>query len=58
MAVQTLILEPNLLQRRLLVEFLARQPGMALVGVASSLEETWPCRSRGPDLVVADSAPL
>jgi DNA-binding NarL/FixJ family response regulator len=58
MAVQTLILEPNLLQRRLLIEFLARQPGMALVGVASSLEETLAlCRSRGPDLVVAGLGP-
>ena len=58
MAVQTLILEPNLLQRRLLVEFLARQPGMALVGVASSLEETLAlCRSREPDLVVAGLGP-
>jgi len=58
MAVQTLILEPNLLQRRLLIEFLARQPEMALVGVASSLEETLAlCRSRGPDLVVAGLGP-
>jgi DNA-binding NarL/FixJ family response regulator len=58
MAVQTLILEPNLLQRRLLIEFLARQPGMALVGVASSLEETLAlCRSLGPDLVVAGLGP-
>ena len=58
MAVQTLILEPNLLQRRLLIEFLARQPEMALVGVASSLEETLTlCRSRGPDLVVAGLGP-
>jgi hypothetical protein len=36
MEVQTLILEPNLLQRRLLIEFMARQPGLALVGVAST----------------------
>ena len=58
MAVQTLILEPNLLQRRLLIELLARQPGMALVGVASSLEETLAlCRSQGPDLVVAGLGP-
>jgi len=58
MAVQTLILEPNLLQRRLLIEFLARQPGMALVGVASTLEETLAlCRSREPDLVVAGLGP-
>jgi DNA-binding NarL/FixJ family response regulator len=58
MAVQTLILEPNLLQRRLLIEFLARQPGMALVGAASSLEETLAlCRSLGPDLVVAGLGP-
>ena len=58
MAVQTLILEPNLLQRRLLVEFLARQPGMALVGVASTLEEALAlCRSRCPDLVMAGLGP-
>ena len=58
MAVQTLILEPNLLQRRLLIEFLARQPGMALVGVASTLEETLAlCRSLAPDLVVAGLGP-
>ena len=58
MAIQTLILEPNLLQRRLLIEFLARQPGMALVGVASTLEETLAlCRSRRPDLVVAGLGP-
>jgi two-component system response regulator NreC len=58
MAIQTLILEPNPLQRRLLIEFLARQPGMALVGVASTLEETLAlCRSRGPDLVIAGLGP-
>jgi len=58
MAIQTLILEPNLLQRRLLIEFLARQPGMALLGVASTLEETLAlCRSRRPDLVVAGLGP-
>jgi len=58
MVVQTLILEPNLLQRRLLIELLARQPGMALVGVASSLEEALAlCRSREPDLVVAGLGP-
>jgi DNA-binding NarL/FixJ family response regulator len=58
MAVQTLILEPNLLQRRLLIEFLARQHGMSLVGVASTLEETLAlCRSRRPDLVVAGLGP-
>jgi len=58
MTVQTLILEPNPLQRRLLVELLARQPGMALVGVASTLEETLAlCRSRRPDLVVAGLGP-
>lgn len=58
MVVQTLILEPNLLQRRLLIEFLARQPGMALVGVAATLEETLAlCRSRCPDLVVAGLGP-
>jgi two-component system response regulator NreC len=58
MLVQTLILEPNLLQRRLLVELLARQPGMALVGVASTLEEALAlCRSRRPDLVVAGLGP-
>jgi two-component system response regulator NreC len=58
MAIQTLILEPNLLQRRLLIEFLARQPGMALMGVASTLEETLAlCRSRRPDLVVAGLGP-
>jgi two-component system response regulator NreC len=58
MAIQTLILEPNLLQRRLLIEFLARQPGMALMGVASNLEETLAlCRTRRPDLVVAGLGP-
>jgi two-component system response regulator NreC len=58
MAVQTLILEPNLLQRRLLIEFLARQPDMTLVGVASTLEETLAlCRSLAPDLVVAGLGP-
>lgn len=58
MTVQTLILEPNVLQRRLLIEFLRRQPGMALVGVASTLEEALAlCRSRGPDLVVAGLGP-
>jgi DNA-binding NarL/FixJ family response regulator len=58
MPIQTLILEPNLLQRRLLIEFLARQPGMALLGVASTLEETLAlCRSRRPDLVVAGLGP-
>ena len=58
MAIQTLILEPNLLQRRLLIEFLARQPGLALMGVASTLEETLAlCRSRRPDLVVAGLGP-
>ncbi len=58
MEVQTLILEPNLLQRRLLIEFLARQPGLTLVGVASTLEETLAlCRSLTPDLVVAGIGP-
>jgi two-component system response regulator NreC len=58
MEVQTLILEPNLLQRRLLIEFLARQPGLTLVGVASTLEETLDlCRSLTPDLVVAGLGP-
>jgi two-component system response regulator NreC len=58
MAVQTLILEPNLLQRRLLIEFLARQPDMTLVGVASTLEETLAlCRALRPDLVVAGLGP-
>jgi DNA-binding NarL/FixJ family response regulator len=58
MEVQTLILEPNLLQRRLLIEFMARQPGLALVGVASTLEEALAlCRSLAPDLVVAGLGP-
>ena len=58
MLVQTLILEPNVLQRRLLIEFLARQPGMALVGATSTLEETLAlCQSRRPQLVVAGFGP-
>jgi two-component system response regulator NreC len=58
MAVQTVILEPNLLQRRLLIEFLARQPGMSLAGVVSTLEEALAlCRSCCPDLVMAGLGP-
>jgi DNA-binding NarL/FixJ family response regulator len=58
MLVQTLILEPNLLQRRLLIEFLARQPGLALAGIASTLEEALVlCRAHSPDLVVAGLGP-
>lgn len=58
MVVQTLILERNPLQRRLLIEFLRRQPGMALVGIAATLEEALAlCRSRRPNLVVASLNP-
>ncbi len=58
MTVQTLILEPNVLQRRLLIELLRRQPGMALVGVSSTLEETLAlCHARRADLVVAGLGP-
>ncbi|MGQ9572053.1 MAG: response regulator [Dehalococcoidia bacterium] len=58
MTVQTLILERNPLHRRLLIEFLRHQPGMALVGIAATLEEALAlCRSRRPDLVMASLHP-
>ena len=58
MAIQALILERNPLHRRLLIEFLRRQPGMALVGIAATLEEAVAfCRSRRPNLVVASLGP-
>ena len=58
MIVQALILERNPLQRRLLIEFLRRQPGLALVAIAATLEEALAlCRSRCPNLVVASLSP-
>lgn len=54
MPMEVLILERNPLHRRFLIEFLRRQPGTALVGVASTLDEALAiCRSRRPNLVVA-----
>jgi two-component system response regulator NreC len=58
MAVEALVLESNLLHRRFLIEFLRRQPGTALVGVAATLDEALAiCRLRRPNLVVASLSP-
>jgi len=55
---EVLILESNPLHRRFLIEFLRRQPGTSLVGVAATLDEALAiCRSRRPDLVVAGLGP-
>jgi DNA-binding NarL/FixJ family response regulator len=59
MAVEVLIVESNPLHRRFLIEFLRRQPGTALVGVAATLDEALAiCRSRRPNLVVASLSPV
>ncbi len=58
MAVEVLVLESNHLHRRFLLEFLRRQPGTVLAGVADTLEEALAiCRSSRPDLVVASLGP-
>jgi len=59
MVVEALVLESNPLHRRFLIEFLRRQPGTALMGVAVTLDEALAiCRARRPNLVVASLSPV
>ncbi|MDP2949811.1 MAG: hypothetical protein Q8P22_09780 [Chloroflexota bacterium] len=58
MAVQALILEPNPQHRRVLIEYLRRLPGMALIGVAATVEEALAlCRLRCPSVILAGLGP-